>query len=289
MDRRNLLKLLPLSGVASMLDFSNLFAADGCLTSSDIPGPYYKPDAPFIKDISGQDTGPKLYVSGTIFASDCISPLPDVTLEVWQADSKAQYHDGSFRAKITTDHNGHYAFKTVLPGKYLNGNYYRPRHLHYKIKADGVEYLTTQIYFQGDSSIPQDPWASDPSAQMRIISLTEDQQGSYHGIANITIQKARPLGLDPDSVNQNAFQVFPSPAMGDELNIVFARGGVGKLVITDINGRVMIRKDIDFSINPNQTINLADGNGIRYARGLYIMYFLSATGINPLVKRFIIA
>lgn len=272
-----------------MLNFSNLFAAGDCLTSSDILGPYYKPNAPYINDLSGQDTGSKLYISGTVFASDCISPLPNVTLEVWQADGQAQYHDNGFRAKIMTDKDGQYAFKTVLPGKYLNGSYYRPRHVHYKVSVEGIEYLTTQIYFQGDPSITQDPWASDPGAQQRIISLHVDQQGSYHGLADITIQKEGPLGLDLESANQTQFQVYPNPVVGDELNITFGQGGQGKLVLTDINAKVIFNKEVSFNAKQNQTINLADSNGIRYAKGLYILYFISSNEKNPCVKRFTIA
>ena len=82
MERRNLLKLLPLTGVFSLVDFASAFGTDKCNTTIDIQGPYYKPNAPFKTDISGNDIGPKLFISGTVYGADCISPVANAIVDV---------------------------------------------------------------------------------------------------------------------------------------------------------------------------------------------------------------
>jgi protocatechuate 3,4-dioxygenase beta subunit len=60
----------------------------------------------------------------------------------------------------STDESGSYSFATLRPGWYLNGGNYRPAHLHVRIFVDGVESLTTQLYF------PDDPFNELDSIQV---------------------------------------------------------------------------------------------------------------------------
>ena len=74
---------------------------------------------------------------------------------------------------------GEYSFKTIFPGKYLNGEYYRPAHIHYRVTEKNSKELVSQIYFQGDPQITKDPWASQDNAKLRILQLIlEDINGT---------------------------------------------------------------------------------------------------------------
>jgi protocatechuate 3,4-dioxygenase beta subunit len=64
---------------------------------------------------------------------------------------------------------------TVLPGRYPNGRSFRPRHIHYKVRAPGFPELTTQLYFEGDEFITTDPWAR---VSRSIIPLRRDSAGA---------------------------------------------------------------------------------------------------------------
>ena len=46
--------------------------------------------------------------------------------------------------------------------------------IHYKSSYLDQNELTTQLYFEGDSSIQIDPWASNPSAENRIFYSFND-------------------------------------------------------------------------------------------------------------------
>ena len=99
-------------------------------------------------------------ISGTIYANDCISTIKNVQIDVWQYlgefDPKTnEFINSNYETihlrTITSDVNGNYTFLTIKPGKYLNGSYYRPSH-SFQTKIWDLE-LTTQLYFEGDSSI----------------------------------------------------------------------------------------------------------------------------------------
>lgn len=134
------------------------------VTASDIEGPYYLSGSPEAQDLAAWgDDGIALSVSGVVYESGCASGLDGAIVEVWHADPDGGYDDSDelrYRAAIVAGADGSYAFTTLVPGRYLNGTEYRPRHIHVKVWVDGVERLTTQLYFEGDEYLPCDAFAS---------------------------------------------------------------------------------------------------------------------------------
>ena len=108
------------------------------------------PDAP-------QAAGEVILLTGKVLDSNG-DPIEGASVEIWQTDAKGVYdHPGDpstasrdrtfqFYGHSVTDATGAYLFRTVLPGEYEP----RPRHIHVKVKIDGVEALTTQFYFGED-------------------------------------------------------------------------------------------------------------------------------------------
>lgn len=183
--RRDIIKLLSASGAASLFGFKALSGQAQCLTTADILGPFYLPGAPEMPSLAPQGAaGTPVFITGTVYARDCQTPVAGASVDVWHANDAGGYENTHYRGIVFSQENGQYAFQSILPGKYLNGAQFRPRHFHYKVSATGTE-LTTQIYFEGDTSIPADPWASSPDAAERIIALSEDGQGNLHGVADI--------------------------------------------------------------------------------------------------------
>lgn len=136
------------------------------LTADDIEGPYYLSDAPERSnlDLYG-DTGTPLTLSGQVYDSSCDQPIIGAIVEFWQADPDGEYDNSSdemrYRCQITTDSEGRYSLTTLLPGRYLNGTVFRPRHIHVRvIDADGSLRLTTQLYFEGDPYIDCDSFVN---------------------------------------------------------------------------------------------------------------------------------
>lgn len=135
-------------------------------TEENILGPYYRPNAPFRTVFSSPSDGEWLVITGTCSgvggASKTCEPLEGMLLDVWAANGAADYDMTNpnflYRGRLNAGSGGAYKFETVLPGHYLNGNQYRPRHLHLIASHPGHVSLTTQIYFQGDPYLSIDPF-----------------------------------------------------------------------------------------------------------------------------------
>lgn len=140
-------------------------------TADDIEGPFYRPEIPIGGDLDVHgDAGIALVLSGRVRDSSC-TPLAGAVVEIWHAtprapdgrpgDVNATYDETDayrYYGQVATDERGAFTFETLQPGWYLNGNAYRPAHIHVKVWVRGVERLTTQLYFDGDPFNAEDPW-----------------------------------------------------------------------------------------------------------------------------------
>ena len=141
-------------------------------TPDNIEGPFYRPDAPETDDIApDMAPGDLLTVSGVVRDEDC-APIPNALLDVWQADADGSYDNDpsqpppgadefAYRGRLYADENGAFSFNSIVPGRYLNGDEYRPAHIHIKVSAEGFELLTTQLYFEGDPFNDVDPFIDE--------------------------------------------------------------------------------------------------------------------------------
>lgn len=157
----------------------------GCkITDDNILGPYYKADAPFRDDITEGQAGTALVVQGTVYDCDCATPLAGATVDIWQANDSGAYDMVGYvlRGRVQTDAQGHYQYKTILPGFYLNGATYRPRHIHYKVSHPQGIALTTQLYFEGDPYIPVDAFVK----QSLVMPVSEETTPSGQKLLHMT-------------------------------------------------------------------------------------------------------
>lgn len=172
-----------ISTIAEVKEENGKFHGD-CDTSSDILGPFYRPKAPERSDLLMKGLqGTIITIKGKVFQQDCITPIANAQVEIWHCNSKGEYDNESdkylHRALWFTDVDGNYSFKTIIPGKYLNGKLYRPAHIHFRVTAKNQKELISQLYFQGDPHITDDPWASKQEAQHRILPIIpEDTKGN---------------------------------------------------------------------------------------------------------------
>jgi protocatechuate 3,4-dioxygenase beta subunit len=107
------------------------------------------------------------------------APLSGYAVEIWQVDANGIYdHPGDsntgsrdkgfqFYGTALTGKNGLFAFRTVVPARYEP----RPRHIHFKVKKDGAEVLTSQFYFAGDVEAAQ----LGPTGEMLLLDLRDAQ------------------------------------------------------------------------------------------------------------------
>ncbi|KAK7409137.1 hypothetical protein QQX98_008687 [Neonectria punicea] len=179
-DRRNEGQLMcDVIGLETLVDDITHRAASkdsnsGTLTA--ILGPFWRADTPVRPNgttitFETPEDGIVTFLHGTITSAETGKPIPNASVEVWQASTNGLYEqqdadqrDCNLRGKFITDDQGRYSFYCLKPTPYpvpvdgpagkllrmLDRHIYRPAHLHFMVIADGFKSVTTQI-FDSDS------------------------------------------------------------------------------------------------------------------------------------------
>lgn len=145
------------------------------LTQSQTEGPYYKPDTPERHALLEEGIqGTRLILVGYVLDQNC-QPLPNAWLDFWQADANGDYDNTGYRLRghQFTDAQGRYYLETILPGLYAS----RPiEHIHVKVRPDGGDVLTSQLYF--------------PERSIEGLTVTLEDRGNYFlGYFNFVLQR----------------------------------------------------------------------------------------------------
>lgn len=150
-------------------------------TTTDILGPWYRPGAPFRKNLNPNGfKGEILQLAGTVFKEDGKTPMNKCLIEIWQCNKDGLYDNTSdefvYRASQNVNRSGAYSFVTAIPVAYpseADPTQYRPAHIHMRISAEGQQDLITQLYFKGDPNLDTDPSTKSPLSINRILPLTK--------------------------------------------------------------------------------------------------------------------
>lgn len=212
-------------------------------------GPFYTENPPMINEnllAATSEPGERMIISGRVINLDCNEFIPETIVDVWHANAAGGYDNSGYnlRGYTMTNAQGFYLFETVKPGKYLNGNKFRPSHIHYKITPPGFPQLTTQLYFEGDTDIPTDAAASIDSGQFdasnRIIPLETNSDGILEGNFDIVINgEGISVGVQDLHLNNGMiYKMNPNP-FEHELHIqygIFKKSKVG-LSVFNLQGQ----------------------------------------------------
>lgn len=209
MQRRNFIKDTALCAVA--ISASGFIRFDGnryvgdCETTTDILGPFYRPDSPVRNNlVINGDPGNLVELSGIIKHKDCITPYKKAKIELWHCNSNGVYDNASdkylYRGTTYCDAKGHYLFKTILPVPYDAGGAIRPAHFHLMITAEGYQPLVTQLYFSGDPQITKDASSSSPTAKRRILDVQTLNDGTKKVLFDVSMSDS--LAAEPAAIDK---------------------------------------------------------------------------------------
>jgi protocatechuate 3,4-dioxygenase beta subunit len=154
-------------------------------------GPFYPREFPKETDpdlfqyAGATARGTPLELTGRVLRADG-SPLANAVMEIWQCDADGDYiYDTASRraadpgfqgfGKTVTDSTGNYRFVAIRPVPYGG----RPPHIHMRIKSDGKELLTTQMYVKGDGA-EKDPFVAllpDAARERLMVELVKAPNG----------------------------------------------------------------------------------------------------------------
>ncbi|MEW9807933.1 dioxygenase [Mesorhizobium sp. ZMM04-5] len=179
-DRRQEWVLLSdLLGITALVEEINSRRPKGA-TPNTVRGPFYRADAPRLPlgaDICLDGRGEPLQVAARVSDLDG-NPVAGATVETWQANSEGLYENQqpdlqpefNLRGRFTTDAGGQFHYRTIRPkgyavpcdgpvGQMLGAIGYplrRPAHLHFIVRADGFETISTHVYDAVDPDLAED-------------------------------------------------------------------------------------------------------------------------------------
>jgi protocatechuate 3,4-dioxygenase beta subunit len=137
-------------------------------TPAQTEGPFYPVKLPQDSDADLLHNGSLVYARGEPASVEGVvtdlrgQPIAGAQVEIWQCDQAGHYHhpgdrgraDPNFQGfgRVTVGADGRYRFRTIRPAPYSG----RTPHIHFKVKLEGRELLTTQLYVAGDPNNERD-------------------------------------------------------------------------------------------------------------------------------------
>jgi len=145
-------------------------------TMAETEGPFFKPNSPERSDLREKGMpGEPVWLIGFVLSRRC-RPVGKALVELWHADDKGEYDNAGFRLRghQSTGPDGRYAFRTIVPGRYVP----RTRHYHVKVQAPGKPVLTTQLYFPDEPGNARDGLFR-PELAMRMTHAEDGLQAHF--------------------------------------------------------------------------------------------------------------
>jgi protocatechuate 3,4-dioxygenase, beta subunit len=170
-------------------------------TPAQLEGPFYPVALPADSDNDLLHNGALDYPEGEVVwlegrVSDLAGrPLAGAQVEIWQCDHAGHYHhpgdrgqaDARFQGfgRCTVAADGGYRFRTIRPVPYPG----RTPHIHVKVKLDGRELLTTQLYVAGEPRNGRDfLWRALSAAEREALTVPFVRaKDGLHAVFPITV------------------------------------------------------------------------------------------------------
>jgi catechol 1,2-dioxygenase len=149
-------------------------------TSASLLGPFWRMHSPRVTNggsiVRSETPGEAFLMTGKV-VDTCGSPVAGAEVDIWQSSPVGLYEneddtqaDMNLRGKFTTDEDGVFAFRSVLPAGYpipttgvvgellraQDRHPYRPAHVHALIYKEGYKTISAQVYIPHDAHIDSD-------------------------------------------------------------------------------------------------------------------------------------
>jgi protocatechuate 3,4-dioxygenase beta subunit len=152
-------------------------------TPAQTEGPFYPVALPADSDADLLRNGALQYTRGQpAWVEGAVTdlqgqPVAGAQVEIWQCDEAGHYHhpgdggraDPNFQGfgRVTVGSDGRYRFRTIRPVAYSG----RTPHIHFKVKLQRRELLTTQMYVEGDPHNARDFIWSRLGADRALVTV----------------------------------------------------------------------------------------------------------------------
>jgi catechol 1,2-dioxygenase len=206
--RQEFILLSDVLGVSMLVETIN-HRTGGTSTESTVLGPFHMVESPpreLGDDIALDGKGTPCLVSGRVSGPDG-EPLAGASVDVWQTNEDGFYDvqqpgiqpAGNLRGLFTTDEQGRYRFRSVVPRYYpipddgpvgqllaATGRHpYRPAHLHFIVAAPGYRPVTTHVFVADSPYLDSDAVFGVKESLVRDVPEVDDPaRAAEAGLAN---------------------------------------------------------------------------------------------------------
>lgn len=196
-----------------------------------IEGPFYLPGAPwldgppYVLPQRQEEPGMPLVFHGTV-TTETGEPLAGVELDLWHADANGQYsqiHPGipewNLRGRFRCDDHGRFEVRTIAPPPYeipkdgptgrvldaLGRHYFRPAHLHVKLRHPHFGERTSQLYFPGGEYLDSDVANAVRRELVMDVHVVDDPaRTARHDLKEPVVDARYDFAFDADTATTRA-------------------------------------------------------------------------------------
>jgi protocatechuate 3,4-dioxygenase beta subunit len=195
--RQEFILLSDVLGVSMLVETIN-HRTGGTSTESTVLGPFHMVESPpreLGDDVALDGKGTPCLVSGQVTGPDG-EPLAGASVDVWQTNEDGFYDvqqpgiqpAGNLRGMFTTDEQGRYWFRSVVPRHYpipddgpvgqllaATGRHpNRPAHLHFIVAAPGYRPVTTHVFVDDSPYLDSDAVFGVKESLVRSVPEVDD-------------------------------------------------------------------------------------------------------------------
>jgi protocatechuate 3,4-dioxygenase beta subunit len=205
--RQEFILLSDTLGVSMLVDAINGRKLAGG-TQSTVLGPFYvegAPELPHGADVTAGARGEPLVVRCRVLDTDG-RPLAGAVVDTWHTDAEGFYDVQkpgeipamSLRGRFRTDADGAFWYRTIRPSSYpipddgpvgkmleaLGRHPWRPAHIHFILRAEGHEPVTTHLFLDGDPYLDSDAvFAVKESLIVPVRRVEDPEEARRLGVA----------------------------------------------------------------------------------------------------------
>jgi hydroxyquinol 1,2-dioxygenase len=195
--RQEFVLLSDVLGVSMLVETIN-HRTSGVATESTVLGPFHMVESPpreLGENIAMDGKGEPCLVTGQVTGPGGV-PLAGAQVDVWQANAEGFYDvqqpgvqpERNLRGLFTTDANGRFQFRTIVPryypipvdgpvGELLNATKRhpnRPAHVHFIVTAPGYQPVTTHLFVDDSPYLDSDAVFGVKDSLVRQFPLIDD-------------------------------------------------------------------------------------------------------------------
>jgi catechol 1,2-dioxygenase len=218
-------------------------------TTANLMGPFWRMDSPRTANggsiVRSPTPGTSIFVDAYVHDPQG-RPVAGAEVDVWHTSAEGFYEnqdpeqaDMNLRGKLTTDENGHIAFRSVKPAGYpipLSGpvgallraqgrHNMRPAHIHFMIHKPGFKTQFSQVYSSDDPNLETDVQFGVTRALIGQYVLhdtacgepapADDVQGPWYSLEHRFVIEPGEAKLPKPPISGNASGARPSLAILD--------------------------------------------------------------------------